>query len=61
MFGCDDKNVWLRLLGAFLLLGVLALSGCMCDTPNDTELPWNAPSERDAMMPLPNSMLNRYN
>jgi len=55
------EKVWFRVLGPLLLLGVLIVSGCMCDAPNETDIPWNAPSERDGMMPLPNSMLNRYN
>ena len=55
------EKIWGRLLGLFLLLGVLVVMGCMCDSPNETDIPWNAPSERDVMMPLPSSMLNRYN
>ena len=55
------KKIRVQLLGLLLLLGVLVIMGCMSDAPNETDIPWNAPSERDGMMPLPNSMLNRYN
>ena len=55
------KKIRVQFLGFFLLLGMFAIMGCMSDTPNETDIPWNAPSERDGMMPLPNSMLNRYN
>ena len=57
------KNILFRLTGLFLLLGLLALTltGCLFGVPPDDPLPWNAPNERDGMIPLPNSMLNRYN
>jgi len=54
------KKITLRTVGVLLLLVILASAGCM-HTPNDTDLPWNAPDARDGMIPLPNSMLNRYN
>ena len=50
-----------RILTVSLLLGVLALTGCICDTLPEDDLPWNTPNERDSMIPLPNSMMNRYN
>ena len=56
-----SKTMALRIIGASLLLGLLILTGCLCDSPNETDLPWNAPNERDSMIPLPSSMLNRYN
>jgi len=50
-----------KIIAFSLLLSLLALTGCICDSPNDTDLPWNTPHERDGMIPLPSSMMNRYN
>jgi len=50
-----------KLLALFLLLGLLVTAGCMCDTLPEDDIPWNKPDLKDGMMPLPNSMLNRYN
>lgn len=59
---CGKNVVLLRRLAVTLLLGLLLLAGgCLCDTPPEGEMPWNTPNERDGMIPLPNSMLNRYN
>jgi len=49
-----------QFLRLFLLLGLLMVAGCLSDTPDDTDIPWNAPDVRDGMMPLPNSLINRY-
>ena len=61
MLPVHNKHVIFCLFGGFLLLGLLLITGCMADSPNETDLPWNAPDERDGMMPLPSSMMNRYN
>ncbi len=47
----------LALLGAAVLLFV---TGCMSDTPSDTDMPWSAPASWEGTMPLPSSYLNRY-
>ena len=54
------KSVVIRLLGVSLLLGLLTLTGCMCD-PDDGNIPTSPMDERDGIMPLPSQMRNRYN
>jgi|GEM_PF-1190371 len=63
MLALGNKKVALFCMGLILLLlGLLTVTGCMCDTPNeDTPMPWSPATERDGMMPLPSSMYNRYN
>jgi len=50
----------IHLLRAFLVLGLLALTGCMCDTPPDGEISWNHADERDGVMALPRSVRDRW-
>lgn len=57
---CDGKGIALCLAGV-LLASLLAMTGCMNDNPDDGDMPWSPASERDAMIPLPSSMYNRYN
>ena len=42
------------------LLTLLALTGCMSDTPADTDMPWSAPASWEGVMPLPGGYMNRY-
>jgi len=49
-----------RIVYGALLVGLLLITGCLCDSPNDDNIPWNRPDPKDAMIPLPNSLINRY-
>ena len=50
----------LRVLACMGLLTLLFVTGCMSDTPSDTDMPWAAPASWEGTMPLPSSYLNRY-
>lgn len=43
-----------------LLLTLATLTGCMSDTPAETDLPWSTPSSWEGTIPLPSSMTDRY-
>ncbi len=47
-------------LGLALLLVVLALSGCMADRPNETDMPWASPAPWEGTIPLPGGYMDRY-
>ncbi len=50
-----------KLIFAGALLLILAgLSGCMSDTPAETDLPWSTPAPWEGTIPLPGSMTDRY-
>jgi hypothetical protein len=47
---------------AFLVLASLLLvTGCMSDSPQETDMPWSAPASWEGTMPMPSSYINRYN
>ncbi|MDR2850036.1 MAG: hypothetical protein LBW77_05795 [Verrucomicrobiota bacterium] len=41
-------------------LALLALSGCIADNPNETDMPWAAPASWEGTMPLPGGYMDRY-
>ena len=48
------------LAGLAALLTLLLLSGCMSDSPTETDMPWSAPASWEGTMPLPGGYMNRY-
>jgi len=48
------------LLAGFVLITLCSLTGCMANKPNDTDMPWSAPSSWEGTMPLPGSMSDRF-
>jgi hypothetical protein len=50
----------MQLLTLITLLTLLTLSGCMQDSPHDTDIPWAGPASWEGTMPLPGSMRNQY-
>ncbi len=49
----------LVILGLALLLTLLITAGCMSENPNETDMPWAAPSPWEGTMPLPGGFMNR--
>lgn len=47
-------------LGLAVLMALLALSGCMSDRPNETDMPWAAPAAWEGTIPLPGGYIDRY-
>ena len=50
------------LLHLLLLLGLSTLAlvtGCMSDSPTETDMPWAAPASWEGTVPLPGSQMNR--
>ena len=50
----------LSLLSLAALLTLLMLSGCMQDSPNETDMPWSGRASWEGIMPLPGSVRNQY-
>jgi len=48
------------LLGLAVWLALLAVTGCMSDSPSETDMPWSAPASWEGTMPLPGGYLDRY-
>jgi len=48
------------LLALAALLAALMISGCMQDSPHDTDIPWAGPASWEGTMPLPGSVRNQY-
>ena len=48
----------LVIFGLAALLTLLITAGCMCDNPNETDMPWSTPAKWEGTMPLPSGMMN---
>ncbi len=42
------------------MLLLTLLSGCIQDSPGDTDIPWAGPASWEGTMPLPGSVRNQY-
>ena len=47
------------LLGLVGWLALLAVTGCMSDSPSETDMPWSAPAAWEGTMPIPGGYMNR--
>lgn len=48
------------LTALILLCMAFAMTGCMVDNPNETDIPWAAPAGWEGTMPLPGGYVDRY-
>ncbi|MFA7174178.1 MAG: hypothetical protein WC340_12365 [Kiritimatiellia bacterium] len=53
-----SKSIPLLVLATLLFL--TTFSGCIQDSPNDTDIPWAGPASWEGTMPLPGSVRDRY-
>ena len=53
----SSKMLSLLTLAAIL---TLMLSGCMQDSPNETDMPWAGRANWEGTMPLPGSIRDQY-
>ena len=49
-----------KLILLLSLLAVMMLSGCIQDSPHDTDMPWSGRESWEGTMPLPGSIRNQY-
>jgi len=47
-------------LAALFGVAILALSGCLADTPEDSDLPWASNKNWEGIAPTAPSMMDRY-
>jgi hypothetical protein len=47
------------LLGLVGWLALLVATGCMSDSPSETDMPWSAPAAWEGTMPIPGGYMNR--
>ncbi|MDD4102870.1 MAG: hypothetical protein PHU80_09625 [Kiritimatiellae bacterium] len=47
-------------LALVALVALLMATGCMHDSPAETDMPWSAPASWEGTIPLPGSYMDRY-
>ena len=46
--------------GLLLAVGLVALSGCIADTAEDSDLPWSRDQGWEGQIPIPGNAAGRY-